>query len=281
MTAKTMYAGAAGLALVLAGLAFFLPGAVGDRTRSVSMTVLSPVWASFDWIQGKAVSVRDGAKGLTQLQTEVEELRQHNALLTVENTRLNGIEKENNRLKEMLGFSEASSYRLLACRVVERDTSNWWNTIIINRGWKNSQGWGLEQDQPVVSARGVVGKTGTVGEYTTRVILLVDENCKISAVTEDSRARGIVVGNSPLNGGTPNCVISFVDRTAPFSVGERVLTTGLGGTFPANLLIGTVSSAPDLTTDKNFGLYREGTVEPSVDLNNLEELFVITGVKQP
>jgi rod shape-determining protein MreC len=62
-----------------------------------------------------------------------------------------------------------------------------------------------------------------------------------------------------------------------FTKGERVLTTGLGGTFPPDLIIGTVSEAPMLTADKNFGLYREGTVEPSVDLNNLDEVFVILG----
>ena len=149
--------------------------------------------------------------------------------------------------------------------------------MIINRGWDGNPA--LASDQPVVSPRGVVGKTGAVGKYATRVILLVDENCKISSVTENSRARGIVVGATSMSAGQPLCRMIFVARDSEFAVGERVFTTGLGGAFPPNLLIGTIKEAPPLSADKNFGLYRDGVIEPTVDLNNLEEVFVVTGVK--
>lgn len=82
-----------------------------------------------------------------------------------------------------------------------------------------------------------------------------------------------------MNGGVPLCKLSFVNRDAQFQKGERVFTTGLGGVFPSNLLIGVVSEAPPLSTERNFGLYREGTVQPTADLNNLGEVFVILGVK--
>jgi rod shape-determining protein MreC len=164
---------------------------------------------------------------------------------------------------------------LLACRVVERDPSNWWNSVLVDRGWKDDPN--LAPDQPVVTPRGVVGKTGTVGRSTTRVMLISDENCKVSVLAEVSGARGILKGDTPLNGGQPICRMTFVTREAKFDVGERVLTTGLGGTFPPNLLVGTVSEAPPLNSEKNAGLYREGTVAPAADLNDLRELFILTG----
>ncbi|NBY66341.1 MAG: rod shape-determining protein MreC, partial [Verrucomicrobia bacterium] len=95
--------------------------------------------------------------------------------------------------------------------------------------------------------------------------------------TEGSGARGILLGDTPLNGGVPVCKMTFVTREAKFEVGERVLTTGLGGTFPPNLLVGTVSEAPPLTAEKNSGLYREGQVAPAADLNDLREMFILTG----
>jgi rod shape-determining protein MreC len=159
--------------------------------------------------------------------------------------------------------------------VIERDASNWWNSVLVDRGWNDDPN--LAQDQPVVTPRGVVGKTGTVGRSTTRVMLLSDENCKVSVLTEGAGARGILLGDTPLNGGSPLCRMTFVTRESKFSVGERVLTTGLGGTFPPNLLVGTVTEAPSLTSEKNSGLYREGKVTPSAELNDLREMFILTG----
>ncbi|NJK92651.1 MAG: hypothetical protein HC904_12980 [Blastochloris sp.] len=108
---------------------------------------------------------------------------------------------------------------------------------------------------------------------------MVDENCKISAVTESSRAQGIITGMPAMNNSNATCRFSFVPRETEFAAGERVFTSGLGGIFPANLLIGVVAEAPPLSADKNFGLYREGVVQPTVDMNNLHEVFIIVGVK--
>lgn len=263
--------------ILIATIGYFLPDGAKSQVGQWSMTVFSPIWRSVGWVKETTGVMVDDVKTLEQLQKENALLNAENARLETLNTQLEAVRTENNRLREMVGFKQASSFELLACRVIERDPSNWWNAVIINRGWKDNEA--LSPDQPVVSPRGIVGKTGTVGPYTTRVILLIDENCKISAVTETSRARGIVQGATSVNGGDPFCKMNFVGRETPFSVGERVFTTGLGGTFPANLLIGTISEAPGLTADRNFGLYRDGRIQPTADLNNLEELFIIIGVK--
>jgi len=267
-----------GVVIVLIAITgYFLPAKAKDQVGQWSMNLFSPIWRSVGWVKEKTGGMVEDVKTLEQLQKENLKLVRENARLATENMRLSGMRAEINRLREMVGFKEASPYELLACRVIERDPSNWWNAVIIDRGWKDSEA--LTPDQPVVSPRGVVGKTGTVGPYTTRVILVIDENCKISAITENSRARGIVQGATSVNGGEPFCRINFVGRESEFSVGERVFTTGLGGSFPANLLIGTVIEAPPLDADRNFGLYRDGRIQPTADLNNLEELFIITGVR--
>ncbi|MEM6885268.1 MAG: rod shape-determining protein MreC [Verrucomicrobiota bacterium] len=265
------------IVLLIAILGYFLPEEYKRNIEQVSTNLFSPIWRSVGWVKETTGDVVGDVKTLEQLQMENAQLRQENAKLMTHHSQLSAVQIENTRLKEMLGFKQSKPYELLACRVIERDPSNWWNVIIVNRGFRDSPD--IASDQPVVSPRGVIGKTGAVGPYTTKVILLIDENCKVSVVTENSRARGIVQGATSVNGGDPYCKINFVDRNTPFSVGERLFTTGLGGTFPANLLIGTISEAPPLSAERNFGLFRDGKVQPTADLNNLEELFIVTGVK--
>ena len=266
------------LAAVLAALAgFFLTESGRARVHQISHDTLSPVYRVVGWGKQGAGHLHDRVRAGEEVLRELDELRLERARLAAENSLLQGQEEEIAGLREMLAFKKDSSYRLLAARVIERDPSNWWNAVIIDRGYDDDPA--LAPDQPVVSARGVVGKTGTVGRLTTRIILLVDENCKISAVSESSRSRGIIQGSTSISGGRPQCRFSFVAREFELSVGERVFTTGLGGTFPANLLIGTVVEAPPLSTERNFGLYRDGTVQPTADLNDLQNVFVILGLK--
>lgn len=267
-----------GVAIILIAIVgYFLPDTAKQNIAQISMNLFSPVWRSVGWVKQTTGGVIQDVKTLEELQQENRSLKQQNAELLTRMSRFTTVQSENGRLREMLGFAQASPYDLLACRIIERDPSNWWNAIIVDRGWKDTPD--LAPDQPVVTPRGIVGKTGTVGPYSTRVILLIDENCKISAVTENSLARGIVQGATSVNGGTPFCKFNFVARDSEFSVGERVLTTGLGGCFPSGLLIGTISEAPPLSGERNFGLYRDGRIQPTADLNNIEELFIITGVK--
>jgi len=263
------------VALAIGG--FFLPESAKPKIEKISMEISSPVWRGLDWAKVRVRGVNDGFRMVTAMQADNRRLVMENARLGAENTILRDLQKENKRLQELMGFRDDSSFKLLAARVIQRDPSNWYNAVVINRGWADDKD--LASDQPVVTARGIVGKTGAVGKYASRVILLVDENCKISAVTENSRARGIVVGATALNAGEPLCRITLVARETEFAVGERVFTTGLGGAFPANLLIGTIKEAPPLSADKNFGLYRDGVIEPAVELNNLQEVFIVTGVK--
>ena len=105
----------------------------------------------------------------------------------------------------MLGFRDASQYRLRACRVVSRSPSSWWSTVQVNVGWEDEPS--LTKDQPVVSPRGVVGKTGTVSRYVTDVILMVDKNCSISATVDGTHDQGIVKGQGNFEQGDPRVTL--------------------------------------------------------------------------
>jgi rod shape-determining protein MreC len=230
-------------------------------------------------------------KTLDEAQAEVTALRQQNAELQLQNQLLADKGAENARLREMLGYREASQYRLRPCRVVSREPSNWWTTVQVNVGWQDEPD--LKPDQPVVSPRGVVGKTGTVTRDVTDVILMVDKNCSISALVEDAPAagaptdpsgnhdHGIVQGEGNFEEGTPLVKILYLPKDSQVGAGQFVVTSGLGPYFPAGLRLGTIKEVPALTkTYPTFGLYREAVVEPTADLNHLDELFIVLGPKQ-
>jgi rod shape-determining protein MreC len=265
----------AGVALALAVLVIFFEPATSRWTERVTLETISPLARVWGGVKNRWTEFRSSLRQFDVLEEENRNLRAENVRLQTEIRQMDYLRTENDRFREMLAFRDQQAFRLLACRVIERDASNWWNSVLVDRGWNDDPN--LAQDQPVVTPRGVVGKTGTVGRSTTRVMLLSDENCKVSVLTESAGARGILLGDTPLNGGSPLCRMTFVTRESKFSVGERVLTTGLGGTFPPNLLVGTVTEAPSLTSEKNSGLYSEGKVTPAAELNDLREMFILTG----
>ena len=73
----------------------------------------------------------------------------------------------------------------------------------------------------------------------------------------------------------PYARMIYLPRNAQIVAGERILTSGLGGVFPAGLYVGSVTQVLPLEASRAFGLYREATIDPGVDLTQLSEMFVV------
>jgi rod shape-determining protein MreC len=273
---------ALGLVMVIAGL-LALPKERSIKLKEKARDYASPIYRFTDWVGSFYRNVDTGLQTLEAAQVEAKRLKAANAELETRNSLLQDLSKENDRLREMLEFKKASQFKLLPCRVISRDHSSWWSVVTINRGWKDNQtlkeSEGIVSDLPVVSPRGLVGKTGGVSYETTEVILMVDENCKIAATVENSGSQGIVVGEGTLDSGKPKARMRFIPKNAEMAVGERVFTSGLGGIFPPGLMIGTVAELPPLSGSRSFGLYREAIIDPVVDLSQLDELFLVVGAR--
>jgi rod shape-determining protein MreC len=277
----------AGIALVV--VCFALPEPVASTLRKQSDSLFGPVLRSAERPIGWFSRVDTKLKTLDQAQAEVARLHQQVAELTVQNQLLTDKENENKRLREMLGFQAASKYELLPCRVVSREPSSWWTSVQVNVGWENNQDldkkyqgkYSLTSDQPVVSPRGVVGKTGNVTKYVTDVILLVDKNCSISATIENSHDQGIVKGQGNFEEGVPRVMLDYLPKESQVKSNDFIVTSGLGPYFPAGLRLGTVTDVPPLNNNfPTFGLYRQAYLEPTANLNQLDELFIVLGPKQ-
>jgi rod shape-determining protein MreC len=283
------------LAGVLVIFLLLLPDKAQRSMRKEALEIVGPVIAMVQKPVFFFRSMNGKLTTLDQAQVELVGLRQQVAQLTVANQLLTDRAAENARLREMIGFEQASPYELLPCRVIAREPSNWWDSVQVNVGWSANREldekyhgkYSLTADEPVVTPRGVVGKTGTVSQYVTDVILVVNVNCSISATIEDpndptTHDQGIVQGQGNFAETKPHALINFLPKNSRVAVHQFVVTSGLGPYFPAGLRLGEIIEVPPLTnTYKNgFGLYRQATIEPTADLNQLDELFIVLGPKQ-
>jgi rod shape-determining protein MreC len=229
--------------------------------------LLAPFLTGGSGIKKQITSVRTGLKSLDQLEHENAALQVENRELRATNQGLRDVEHEVNRLRHALNYRERSVFKLIAAEIIARDSSTWWRTITINRGRRD----GIETDMPVVTDLGLVGKTTTVSDSISVVLLVSDENCRIAASVEGSREQGIVSGERTTTGLTPLLNLNFLSKQADLKPSQKVYTSGVGGVFPSGLLVGVVKSYRVRELDG------QAQLTPAVDLSHLEDVFVVTG----
>ena len=268
-----------GALIVFTIVCLFLPDQFTHTLRKETLGIFGPVLRGVERPVKFVSNVDNKLQTLDQAQAELKDLRQQVAQLSVQNQVLQDKTNENARLREMLGFRDASPYRLRACRVISRDPDSWWTSVQVNVGWRDDPD--LAKDQPVVSPRGIVGKTGTVSRDVTDVILMVDRNCSITATVDGTHDQGIVKGQGNFEEGGSRILMEYLPKDSQVAPGQFIVTSDLSPNFPAGLKIGQVREVPPLNNDyPTFGMYREAVIEPTANLNQLDELFIVLGPKE-
>ncbi|MEY2439311.1 MAG: rod shape-determining protein MreC [Verrucomicrobiota bacterium] len=243
-----------------------------DTTRKIQARVyqlIAPLLSSGSGLQKQITSVSGKLRSLEDLEKDNGSLRVENRQLKATNQALRDVEHEVNRLRQALNYRERSVFKLVPAEVVARDSSTWWRTVTINRGKEN----GIEGDMPVVTDEGLVGKTTTVSNSISVVLLISDENCKVASSVEGSREQGIVSGERVTGGLTPLLNLNFLSKQADLKPGQKAFTSGVGGVFPSGIPIGAVK------TFRVRELDGQAQLTPAVDMTRLEDVFVVTGRK--
>ncbi len=236
-----------------------------QRIQAGFLQIIAPFLKQGSALERKYTAFREGLKSLEQLEEENKRLVVANRKMSAENQTLRGLEAENNRLRNALGYLQRTSFQLMPARIIGRDPSTWYNTIKIDRGSAEL----IEPDMPVLTEEGLVGKTTVVSQSAATVILIADENCQVAATVEGTREQGIVKGERTSHHGQAVISLNFLSKQANLKPGQRVFTSGVGGVFPAGVLIGAV---------KDFSVQELGgyaTIVPAVDLSTIEDVFVV------
>jgi rod shape-determining protein MreC len=217
------------------------------------------------WFGDLTQTTRD----LRNLRQRNEELEAENARLLLENVRLREVQVEVELLRDLLEFAQANpSFDSLGAhvigRVVAKDPSNLVRYITLDVGRRA----GVARNMPAVTARGLVGRVSDVGETWCKVLLITDPSSSVNALAQSTRATGLIEGRVD---GT--LIMQRIPQAETISVGDTVFTSGLGGTFPRQILIGQIISVQR----RDYDLYQSAVVEPTVDFRHLETVLVVTG----
>jgi len=260
--------------LVVVAVAVFLsvlaPSAM-QGLQAKFLSVLAPFLRTGTAVQAQLGTVGKGLKTLDELEVDNRRLQEENRELLATNNLLRDIEAENNQLRSALEYRERSVFKLLPARIIGRDSSSWWNTVKINRGFED----GAETDQPVLTETGLVGKITTVAKNESIVVLVTDETCRVAAKVEGSREQGILSGKRLQESGTAGELqLNFLTKNAMLEPGQKVYSAGVSnGVFPSGILLGTVKEFRTRPLDG------QAVIEPAVDLSQTEDVFVVVGAK--
>jgi len=249
-------------------------------TLLITLQVRSPGRRQVGWV-GDAV-----AAALTQLQVglahvadtgwrwwsalnEIGQLRVENARLRLQIERQRrelavGEEStaENKRLRRLLAFQPRANRPTVAARVVSRDPSRWFTTLTIDRGARA----GLRTNDVVVTAEGLVGRLMEVYPGAARVLLVSDPRSAIGVLVQRTREASVAEGL-----GQPTLRLKYLSREVETKPGDVIVTSGLGGSVPRGVRLGTVRAV----MRPAGALFQEAEVAPDATLARLEEVLVL------
>jgi rod shape-determining protein MreC len=254
---------------VLIGIAIFL--SILDATGNLDALfrfVRDPLTAVLNITSGGADRVADtlsGPRDLQQARAEIDLLREQNEALEREVEQLREIQGEYQLLLDLFNRARQSpELSRQTASVIGVDTSPSIRSIIIDKGTED----GVRVGMPVESSRGLVGRIFRAAPRSAQVILITDNSSAVPARLGNSRATGLLRGGGI--GGT--LLMDWIDLRYQVSVGEVALTSGLGGEFPQDIVIGRVIEVYRSEAE----LSQQALVQPAVDFASLEIVFVIT-----
>lgn len=244
--------------------------ALGGYLTPFSRMLLNPLVSAQTWISTRYQVIQD----FFQAPQDTARLRQRNVELEAEVSRLQAqvIElqqqlSETNILSALVEFARANPENdYQAAAVIGFDTNPFLRYVLINRGSDH----GIRRGMPVVTQQGLVGRITAVTANAARVQLITDPASTVNVRLQPSGVPAVLTGQI-----TGDVILDMIPQEAKVQVGDLVLTSGLGGGYPPNLLVGQVTGIRGRDQD----LFQRATVQTVTDFSKLEIVLVITNFK--
>jgi rod shape-determining protein MreC len=226
-----------------------------DRARVVVADAVSPIVEAV----GRPIATISDAIGkledMSTVYSQNQELREENDRLLQWQETARRLDTENAQLRDLLRFAPQGAVSSVAAQVIADSGGAFLRNVMVNVGARD----GVARGQPAMTGEGLVGRVVEVGDRTARVLLLTDINSHIPVTIEGSHERAVLDGD---NADQPRLV--YIQPKAELTTGERIVTSGSGGTFPPGLPVGVIAS-----------INGEIRVEPYADLARLEMLRIV------
>lgn len=255
------------LALIIIGL---IALALGGYLSPLTRLALAPLISAQTWLSTRFQTIQN----YVSAPQDLARLRQRNIELEAEVSRLQAeiIDlkqqiSETRILSALVDFARVNpENRYVAAAVIGRNPSPFVRYVIINRGSDD----GLRRGMPVVTQQGLVGRVDAVTAGAARIQLITDPDSAVDVHLEPSTAQAVLRGSV-----TGELDLQMIPQSAVVQVGDLVLTSGLGGNYPPDILIGQTTSVRSRETD----LFQQASVQPVVDFSQLQIVLIITNFR--
>ena len=198
---------------------------------------------------------------------EYNQLKAQNDELVLRSLLYEELEEENTRLRALLGeYESRAEMNPVLARVIASESGNYFSTFTINKGKKD----GVDTQMAVITSEGLFGYTYEVFDTTAKVITVIDDQASLAALIESSRDQGAVKGTLGSTG-EPLCRMYYLSADSVPRPGDRVITSGVGVSFPKGLLIGYVRESTRAIEDNKHYI----VVEPAADFEHIEDVLVL------
>lgn len=205
---------------------------VFERARMALMDSAAPILDALSRPAATVAATVDRVRELAHIRRENAHLKAENARLLQWQHAARILLAENNQLRDLLNFTSDATIKSVAARVIGDSNGPFIRSLVVNAGSSD----GIRQGQAALTGEGLVGRVAATGERSARVLLIGDLNSRIPVLVESSRTRAMLAGD---NTGRPR--LMFLSIGADLSVGDRIVTSGHGGMFPAGLPVGVVA----------------------------------------
>ena len=239
-------------------------GLLRNADGSLKAPLEKATGAVLDWVEGIYGYIYE----YNRILEENNSLLSENASLKEQVRDYGDLEEENERLRALLGFAEKhTDMDMETAKIVSWDTSNYTSAFSISKGENDALALG---DCVVTEYGALVGQIIELGDDWATVRTLIDVETDIGVLVGEYSYAGMVTGEFSLmqQGQTR---LAYLASGAQLFVGDEVLTSGRGGSFPPGLLVGTV----DAIMTESGGQVTYGIVAPACDLSRLSQVFII------
>jgi rod shape-determining protein MreC len=220
-----------------------------QRTMSSGMDGIRGAWGNYVALRGARVENEALHKQVADLEVRLQEQRAL-AARTV-------------KLQELLDLKSSVSLPTIAAEVIAGNPNPGMLTVTVDRGTAD----GVQADMAVIAPKGIVGRVvGPLASHAARVQLILDTTAAAGALTERTRAGGLVIGVDA----DPRLRMDLVSNLADVVKGDAVVTSGVDGIYPKGMIVGYVERS-----ERGKGLYRDIAVRPAVDFSSLEEVLIV------
>ncbi len=250
--------------LVVGGI---LALALGGYFSSASNRLTGSLVSVQTWVSTRAQALQDfftAPRDIASLRTRNSELQAEVSQLQAQVIELQQRVNQTDVLAALVDFSRTnpeSTYR--AAAVIGRDPSPFLHYVVINRGSND----GIQRGMPVVTNQGLIGRVDAVIADAARVQLITDPASSINIHLQKANTDAILVGSI-----TGDVSLDMISQDVTVQPGDLILTSGLGGGYPPDLIIGQVISVRSLDVE----LFQQAVVQPTVDFSQLQIVLVIT-----